>query len=134
MALHSPLMDCGSVVEKHCHKELSVYTFFFINSLSLFQLEIWGNVQVWRQAFTQVFFALGLGFGSIIAYSSYNQRNNNCHRDAITVSIINFLTSVLASLVVFSVLGFRAKTFAKTCISEYVHTHTTLPHPTPHPE
>ncbi|XP_060778778.1 solute carrier family 6 member 16b [Neoarius graeffei] len=82
------------------------------------KLEIWGNVQVWRQAFTQVFFALGLGFGSIIAYSSYNQRNNNCHRDAITVSIINFLTSVLASLVVFSVLGFRAKTFAKTCISE----------------
>ncbi|MCJ8730194.1 hypothetical protein PDJAM_G00181370 [Pangasius djambal] len=47
-------------------------------------LEIWGDIQVWRQAFTQVFFALGLGFGSIIAYSSYNQRNNNCHRDAIT--------------------------------------------------
>ncbi|XP_058248210.1 solute carrier family 6 member 16b isoform X2 [Hemibagrus wyckioides] len=82
------------------------------------KLEIWGDVQVWRQAFTQVFFALGLGFGSIIAYSSYNQCNNNCHRDAFTVSTINFLTSVLASLVVFSVLGFRAKTFTKTCISE----------------
>ncbi|MCJ8730193.1 hypothetical protein PDJAM_G00181360, partial [Pangasius djambal] len=59
------------------------------------KLEIWGDIQVWRQAFTQVFFALGLGFGSIIAYSSYNQRNNNCHRDAITVSTINFLTSIL---------------------------------------
>ncbi|KAF5891430.1 sodium-dependent neutral amino acid transporter B(0)AT2-like, partial [Clarias magur] len=82
------------------------------------KVEIWGDVQVWRQAFTQVFFALGLGFGSIIAYSSYNQRNNNCHRDAFTVSTINFLTSILASLVVFSVLGFRAKTFTKTCISE----------------
>ncbi|KAI5106708.1 hypothetical protein C0J45_4405, partial [Silurus meridionalis] len=82
------------------------------------KLEIWADVQVWRQAFTQVFFALGLGFGSIIAYSSYNQRNNNCHRDSITVSTINFLTSVLASLVVFSVLGFRAKTLSKACISE----------------
>ncbi|XP_053540899.1 solute carrier family 6 member 16b isoform X2 [Ictalurus punctatus] len=82
------------------------------------KLEIWGDVQVWRQAFTQVFFALGLGFGSIIAYSSYNQRNNNCHRDAYTVSTINFLTSILASLVVFSVLGFRAKSFTKTCISK----------------
>lgn len=80
------------------------------------KLEIWGNIQVWRQAATQVFFALGLGFGSIIAYSSYNPKNNNCHRDAFTVSIINFLTSVLATLVVFAVLGFRAKDKVKDCI------------------
>lgn len=81
------------------------------------KLEIWGNIQVWRQAATQVFFALGLGFGSIIAYSSYNPKNNNCHRDAYTVSTINFLTSVLATLVVFAVLGFRAKDKVKTCIA-----------------
>lgn len=80
------------------------------------KLEIWGNIQVWRQAATQVFFALGLGFGSIIAYSSYNPKNNNCHRDAYTVSVINFLTSVLATLVVFAVLGFRAKDKVKDCI------------------
>ncbi|XP_054609510.1 sodium-dependent neutral amino acid transporter B(0)AT2-like isoform X1 [Dunckerocampus dactyliophorus] len=77
------------------------------------KLEIWADIQVWRQAATQVFFALGLGFGSIIAYSSYNPKNNNCHRDAFTVSFINFLTSVLATLVVFAVLGFRA---ASECI------------------
>ncbi|XP_061564178.1 sodium-dependent neutral amino acid transporter B(0)AT2-like [Cololabis saira] len=80
------------------------------------KLEMWGNVQVWRQAATQVFFALGLGFGSIIAYSSYNPKNNNCHRDAFTVSFINFLTSVLATLVVFAVLGFRAKDKVKGCV------------------
>uniref|UniRef100_A0A8C2D1E5 Transporter n=1 Tax=Cyprinus carpio TaxID=7962 RepID=A0A8C2D1E5_CYPCA len=68
------------------------------------KLEIWGEVQVWRQAATQVFFALGLGYGSVIAYSSYNPVHNNCHRDAIMVSGINFMTSVLASLVVFVVL------------------------------
>ncbi|XP_062847599.1 solute carrier family 6 member 16b [Trichomycterus rosablanca] len=82
------------------------------------RLKFWADVQVWRQAFTQVFFALGLGFGSIIAYSSYNQRHNNCHRDAITVSTVNFLTSILASLVVFSVLGFRAKTYTKECVQQ----------------
>ncbi|XP_030622940.1 solute carrier family 6 member 16b [Chanos chanos] len=82
------------------------------------RLSIWGDVQVWRQAATQVFFALGLGFGSVIAYSSYNPRRNNCHRDAFMVSVINFLTSVLASLVVFAVLGFRAKTIAKDCVSQ----------------
>ncbi|KAJ4940872.1 hypothetical protein JOQ06_027164 [Pogonophryne albipinna] len=80
------------------------------------KLEIWADVQVWRQAATQVFFALGLGFGSIIAYSSYNPKNNNCHRDAFTVATINFLTSVLATLVVFAVLGFRAKNKAVECV------------------
>lgn len=88
--------------------------------LSYLQLEIWGNVQVWRQAATQVFFALGLGYGSVIAYSSYNPVNNNCHRDALMVSCINFMTSVLASLVVFIVLGFRAKNIALRCVAEYV--------------
>ncbi|ETE61673.1 Sodium-dependent neutral amino acid transporter B(0)AT2 [Ophiophagus hannah] len=71
-------------------------------------LSIWGDMQVWRQAATQVFFALGLGFGTIIAYSSYNPQHNNCHIDGLLVSCINFLTSVLATLVVFAVLGFRA--------------------------
>uniref|UniRef100_A0AAX7UZY7 Transporter n=1 Tax=Astatotilapia calliptera TaxID=8154 RepID=A0AAX7UZY7_ASTCA len=84
------------------------------------KLEIWGNVQVWRQAATQVFFALGLGYGSVIAYSSYNPVHNNCHRDALMVSCINFMTSVLASLVVFIVLGFRAKNIALRCVAEYV--------------
>ncbi|KAM9745715.1 sodium-dependent neutral amino acid transporter B(0)AT2 [Menidia menidia] len=82
------------------------------------KLEIWGNVQVWRQAATQVFFALGLGYGSVIAYSSYNPVHNNCHRDALMVSCINFMTSVLASLVVFVVLGFRAKNIALRCVAE----------------
>lgn len=88
----------------------------FVVFIVRLQLEIWGDVQVWRQAATQVFFALGLGFGSIIAYSSYNPKNNNCHRDAFTVSFINFLTSVLATLVVFAVLGFRAKENVMACV------------------
>ncbi|KAG9481503.1 hypothetical protein GDO78_010630 [Eleutherodactylus coqui] len=79
------------------------------------KLEIWGDIQVWRQAATQVFFALGLGFGSVIAYSSYNDRENNCHFDAILVSFINFMTSILATLVVFAVLGFRANDITKQC-------------------
>ncbi|XP_037331155.2 sodium-dependent neutral amino acid transporter B(0)AT2 [Pungitius pungitius] len=82
------------------------------------KLEIWGSMQVWRQAATQVFFALGLGYGSVIAYSSYNPVHNNCHRDALMVSGINFATSVLASLVVFVVLGFRAKNIALRCVAK----------------
>uniref|UniRef100_A0A8B9WHJ5 Solute carrier family 6 member 15 n=1 Tax=Bos mutus grunniens TaxID=30521 RepID=A0A8B9WHJ5_BOSMU len=74
--------------------------------------------KVWREAAAQVFFALGLGFGGVIAFSSYNKRDNNCHFDAVLVSFINFFTSILATLVVFAVLGFKANVINEKCIAE----------------
>lgn len=88
------------------------------------QLEIMLEPQVWREAATQVFFALGLGFGGVIAFSSYNKRDNNCHFDAVLVSFINFLTSILATLVVFAVLGFKANILNEKCVVEWVCTFT----------
>uniref|UniRef100_H9GPB9 Transporter n=1 Tax=Anolis carolinensis TaxID=28377 RepID=H9GPB9_ANOCA len=85
-------------------------------------LSIWGDMQVWRQAATQVFFALGLGFGTIIAYSSYNRQDNNCHFDGLLVAFINFLTSILATLVVFAVLGFRANIITQNCAERNIAT------------
>ncbi|AWP07880.1 Transporter [Scophthalmus maximus] len=82
-----------------------------------FQLEIMLEAKVWREAATQVFFALGLGFGGVIAFSSYNKRDNNCHFDAVLVSLINFFTSVLATLVVFAVLGFKANIMNSKCVA-----------------
>ncbi|XP_078497437.1 sodium-dependent neutral amino acid transporter SLC6A17 isoform X1 [Lissotriton helveticus] len=82
------------------------------------QLEKMLDPQVWREAATQVFFALGLGFGGVIAFSSYNKKDNNCHFDAALVSIINFFTSVLATLVVFAVLGFKANVMNEKCVVE----------------
>ncbi|KAJ1137770.1 hypothetical protein NDU88_004166 [Pleurodeles waltl] len=94
------------------------------------QLEKMLDPQVWREAATQVFFALGLGFGGVIAFSSYNKQDNNCHFDAALVSIINFFTSVLATLVVFAVLGFKANVMNEKCVVEnaerilgYLNTH-----------
>uniref|UniRef100_A0A665VX52 Transporter n=1 Tax=Echeneis naucrates TaxID=173247 RepID=A0A665VX52_ECHNA len=81
------------------------------------KLEIMLEAKVWREAATQVFFALGLGFGGVIAFSSYNKRNNNCHFDAVLVSFINFFTSVLATLVVFAVLGFKANILNSKCVA-----------------
>ncbi|XP_077600972.1 sodium-dependent neutral amino acid transporter B(0)AT2 isoform X1 [Stigmatopora nigra] len=80
------------------------------------KLEKMLEAKVWREAATQVFFALGLGFGGVIAFSSYNKRNNNCHFDAVLVSFINFFTSVLATLVVFAVLGFKANIMNGRCV------------------
>lgn len=78
------------------------------------------ETKVWREAATQVFFALGLGFGGVIAFSSYNKRDNNCHFDAVLVSFINFFTSVLATLVVFAVLGFKANIMNAKCVEMWV--------------
>ncbi|MBN3276029.1 S6A15 protein, partial [Polyodon spathula] len=81
------------------------------------KLEMMLEPKVWREAATQVFFALGLGFGGVIAFSSYNKRDNNCHFDAVLVSFINFFTSVLATLVVFAVLGFKANIMNEKCVA-----------------
>ncbi|KAI4824275.1 hypothetical protein KUCAC02_012798 [Chaenocephalus aceratus] len=90
---------------------------YLVLSVSWCELEkdCWSR-KVWREAATQVFFALGLGFGGVIAFSSYNKRENNCHFDAALVSVINFVTSILATLVVFAVLGFKANIMNEKCV------------------
>ncbi|XP_060051476.1 sodium-dependent neutral amino acid transporter B(0)AT2 isoform X1 [Erinaceus europaeus] len=82
------------------------------------KIRIMLDPNVWKEAATQVFFALGLGFGGVIAFSSYNTRDSNCHFDAILVAFVNFFTSILATLVVFAVLGFKANVINKKCIAE----------------
>ncbi|XP_046387428.1 sodium- and chloride-dependent GABA transporter 1-like [Ischnura elegans] len=70
--------------------------------------EMLSDLNVWGDAASQVFYALGLGCGSLGALSSYNNFHNNCHRDAIIVTIVNCFTSVLGGFSVFAVLGFLA--------------------------
>eukprot|EP00111_Clytia_hemisphaerica_P022019 TCONS_00064735-protein len=66
------------------------------------------DAKVWVAAATQIFYSLGIGFGSLIAFGSYNKVNNNIVRDAIALSLTNCMTSVFAGFVVFSVLGHMA--------------------------
>ena len=72
--------------------------------------------QCWLDAATQIFYSFGLGFGGMIAFSSYNPKKNNCEKDAIIVSIVNWFTALFASLVIFSVLGFKATVMYEACV------------------
>lgn len=80
------------------------------------KMEQLANPTTWINAATQIFFSLGLGFGSLIAFSSYNQYNNNFERQAIIVSLINSGTSIFASIVTFSIYGFKATVNYENCL------------------
>ncbi|KAF4081794.1 hypothetical protein AMELA_G00165140 [Ameiurus melas] len=78
------------------------------------------NPQVWLDAATQIFFSLSLAFGGLIAFSSYNPKENNCERDAVLVGCINSATSLYASIPIFSILGFKATTNNNNCIQSNI--------------
>ncbi|XP_035288524.1 sodium- and chloride-dependent GABA transporter ine [Anguilla anguilla] len=66
------------------------------------------SVEVWVNAAAQIFNSLNIGYGSLIAMSSYNAFNNNILKDTLTVTIVNSLTSILAGFVIFSAFGYMS--------------------------
>lgn len=76
---------------------------------------------VWLDAATQVFYSFGLAFGSLIAFGSYNTPKNNCVRDVLLVSFCNAFTAIYASVVIFSILGFKATLDSERCIEKWVN-------------
>ena len=63
---------------------------------------------MWQRAVTQFFYSLGVGFGSLIAFSSHAAKDDDYIGNAVKVSAINCATSVLAGFVVFPLLGYLA--------------------------
>jgi neurotransmitter:Na+ symporter, NSS family len=66
------------------------------------------NLDVWVAAYGQIFFSLSLGFGIMIAYSSYLPRDANIFKNSIIVACTNSSYEVFAGVGVFSVLGYMA--------------------------
>ena len=64
---------------------------------------------VWKDAASQMFFSLGISWGGLIVFGSYNKFHNKIHYDAAFISTIDFFSSIISSIVVFSVLGFLAQ-------------------------
>ncbi|XP_035405605.1 sodium- and chloride-dependent transporter XTRP3 isoform X3 [Cygnus atratus] len=99
---------------------LVVYLCILRGTESTGKLEQLSNPKTWISAATQIFFSLGLGFGSLIAFASYNEPSNNCERHAIIVSLINSATSIFASIVTFSIYGFKATFNYESCINKVI--------------
>ncbi|XP_055020040.1 sodium- and chloride-dependent transporter XTRP3 isoform X1 [Boleophthalmus pectinirostris] len=87
-----------------------------MSDLLAIQMEQLADPMTWINAATQILFSLGLGFGSLIAFSSYNQYNNNFERQAVIVSLVNSGTSIFASIVTFAIYGFKATVKYEDCL------------------
>ncbi|CAJ1051706.1 putative sodium- and chloride-dependent neutral and basic amino acid transporter B(0+) [Xyrichtys novacula] len=77
------------------------------------------EAQVWKDAATQTFYSLSIGWGGVMTLASYNNFHNNVFKDSFVVTLTNAGTSVLAGFAIFSILGHMAHIY-KMPVSEVV--------------
>ena len=74
------------------------------------------DIMTWRRAAEQMFFSLSVSWGGLIMYGSYNKFTTRVHIHATLIGILDFVTSIIAGVVVFTVLG------NLSCKVEYIKT------------
>ncbi|XP_026468033.1 sodium- and chloride-dependent GABA transporter ine-like [Ctenocephalides felis] len=67
--------------------------------------ELLGEANVWINAAAQNFNSIGISFGSMISFASYNKYNNNILHDTLAVSVVNAATSLLVGILAFATIG-----------------------------
>lgn len=61
--------------------------------------------KVWINAAAQVFNSVGIAFGSMICFASYNRFHNTILVDTVAVSVINAFTCLLVGIFSFATIG-----------------------------
>ena len=83
--------------------------------------------QVWVYAAAQVFNSIGIAFGLLISFASYNKFHGPILRDTLIVVLVDALTCILCGIIVFATMGNLAFTQGKYCLIvmryyfEYLH-------------
>ena len=76
------------------------------------KLEALFDVEVWHAAISQIFFTLTLGFGTMIAYGSYNDENQELVKATYWTVFLNSSISIIAGFAVFGTIGFMSYNLA----------------------
>ncbi|XP_047692118.1 orphan sodium- and chloride-dependent neurotransmitter transporter NTT5-like isoform X3 [Prionailurus viverrinus] len=83
------------------------------------ELSSWASLDLWRQAGGHVVYSLGLGLGTTINFSS-KAGGNSYIQVASLVALVNLVTSLLLTSIIFTVLEFWATTSGHTCVEKSV--------------
>ncbi|XP_028392282.1 sodium- and chloride-dependent transporter XTRP3A-like isoform X1 [Dendronephthya gigantea] len=76
------------------------------------------NIEIWRDAATQVFFSLGIGYGTIFIYSSYNKASFKCKTAALCYGLVDTTVGICSCIIVFSLQGFQAHIKHAECLEK----------------
>ncbi|XP_040313630.1 orphan sodium- and chloride-dependent neurotransmitter transporter NTT5-like isoform X3 [Herpailurus yagouaroundi] len=108
------------------HLTLGIFAAWFLLFLTMItglkismQLSSWASLDLWRQAGGHVVYSLGLGLGTTINFSS-KAGGNSYIQGASLVALVNLVTSMLLTSIVFIVLEFWATTSGHTCVEKSV--------------
>lgn len=99
------------------------------NGIMYFLTPQWGellNPKVWFAAVSQVFFSISVCLGLIIMFSSFNRFDHNIYRDALIVTTLDTVTSVISGVIIFGILGNLAHETGSTDIGKVVQGGTGL--------
>ncbi|XP_015434041.1 PREDICTED: sodium-dependent nutrient amino acid transporter 1-like [Dufourea novaeangliae] len=100
-----------------------------MNGIIFLFMPAWEKImdpRVWYAAVTQSFFSLGVCFGAVTMYSSYNRFDHNVLRDCTLVTTMDLCTSLIAGTTIFGILGNLAHESGKGDISTVVRAGTGL--------
>nr|XP_003701849.2 PREDICTED: sodium- and chloride-dependent GABA transporter ine isoform X1 [Megachile rotundata] len=67
--------------------------------------ELLSDAKVWINAAAQIFNSVGIAFGSMICFASYNKFHNTILVDSVAVSLINAFSSLLVGIFSFATIG-----------------------------
>ncbi|KAI6365561.1 hypothetical protein MCOR25_005337 [Pyricularia grisea] len=82
--------------------------------LGLWRNESLAGPTVWQDAFGQMFFSIGVGFGYFTSYASYNSKYANAVQDAFIVAISNSAIEIVSALAVMGIVGFLGLSLEET--------------------
>lgn len=68
------------------------------------------DAQVWREAAFQVLFSTGVAYGPVLYFGSARIEHNKLLRASVCLPFIDFLTSIFASIMLFSFMGHISST------------------------